>query len=122
MIDPKFMNGYDIVFISETHVNGSLLKHVDGFKPISDPTFAAINSGGMAAYLNVRLFPYVCNIRFTKCTLSFSLSILPGFCFMLVYIYPVDSMNYNLNDFGIVSEEISYWLLCGNTPYIGRDV
>ena len=121
MIDSKFMNGHDIVFISETHVNGSLLKHVDGFKAISDPTFAAINSGGMAAYLNTRLFPYVCNIRFTKCTLSFSLSILPGFCFMLVYIYPVDSMNYDLNDFGIVSEEISYWLDSGFTPFLGGD-
>ena len=121
IIDVKFMDNFDIIFLSETHVNGSLLKHVDGYKIISDPSFASNNSGGMVAYVKLKLFPYITNIRFSKCTLSFSLSILPGFCFILVYMYPLDSMNYELNDFGIYSEEISYWLDYGFTPYIGGD-
>ena len=121
IIDWKIMCDFDIVFISETHVNGALLKDVDGYKTISDPTFTLNNSGGMASYVSMRLFPYITNIHFSKCTSSFALSILPGFCFMLAYIYPLDSINYDLNDFGILSEEISFWLDHGFVPYMGRD-
>ena len=115
------MDDYDIVFIAETHTSGKLLKIVDGFHIISDPLFSFKSHGGMASYINLRLFPYITNIRFTKCTLSFSLSILPGFCFMLVYMYPLDSPNFDLNDFGILSEEISFWINKGFVPYMGGD-
>ena len=36
-------------------------------------------------------------------------------------MYPLDSSYYDLNDFGILSEEISYWLDNGFIPYIGGD-
>ena len=115
------MVDYDVVFLSETHANGSLMKYVEGFNIIADPTFTSNNNGGMASYVSCRLFPYITNIRFSKCTLSFSFSILPGFCFMLTYMYPLDSINYNLDDFGILSEELSYWLDNGFIPFMGGD-
>ena len=115
------MADYDIVFICETHANGELLKNVDGFHIIADPVFSSKSHGGMASYVNLKLFPYVTNIRFTKCTLSFSFSTLPGYCFMLVYMYPLDSPNFDLNDFGILSEEISFWINKGFVPFMGGD-
>ena len=121
MMDKTFMMDYDIVFISETHANASLLQHVNGYHIISDPSFMSNNYGGMAAYVSLRLSPYLTNVRFSKCTLSFSVSVLPGICFMITYMFPLDSINYDLNDFGILSEEISFWLDRGFTPYIGGD-
>ena len=121
LVDKRFMVDYDIVFISETHANGSLLQNTNGYHIISDPSFTSDNHGGMAAYVSLKLFPYITNIRFSKCTLSFSFTILPGFCFMLTYMYPLDSINYELSDFGILSEEINFWLEHGFTPYIGGD-
>ena len=115
------MIDFDVVFISETHTNGSLLKHVNDFHIVADPSYSSNKHGGIAAYVHHRLFPYIKNIRFSKCTLSFSFTIFPGFCFMLVYMYPIDSVNYELNDFGILSEEISFWLSQGVIPYIGGD-
>ena len=75
----------------------------------------------MAAYVNFKLYSYITNIRFIKCTLSFSFNTLPSFCFMLIYMFPRDSINYDLNDFGTLSEEISYWVNHGFTPYMGGD-
>ena len=121
LVDKTFMVDYDIVFISETHANGSLLQNTNGYHIISDPSFTSDNHGGMAAYVSLKLFPYIANIRFSKRTLSFSFTILPGFCFMLTYMYPLDSINYELSDFGILSEEINFWLEHGFTPYIGGD-
>ncbi len=115
------MVDYDIVFISETHSNGQLLQKVDGYNIIADPSFSFQTHGGMASYVKSRLAPYITNIRFTKCTLSFSISIIPGFSFMLVYMYPYDSYNFELNDFGILSEEISYWINNGFVLYMGGD-
>ena len=121
MIDTKFMLSYDVVFLSETHSNGSLLKHVDGFHIVSDPSFSSNNYGGMAAYVSLKLFPYITNIRFTKCSLAFSFTTLPGFCFMSIYMFPRDSINSDTSDFGTLSEEISYWLNHGFIPYMGGD-
>ena len=115
------MVDYDIIFISETHSNGQLLKKVEGYHIIADPSFLSKTHGGMAAYVKSRLYCYISDIRFTKCTLSFSISTLPGFCFMLVYIYPYDSYNFEIGDFGILSEELSYWVNKGFIPYIGGD-
>ena len=110
MIGTKFMFNYDAVFLSKTHVNGSLLKHVDGFRIVSNPSFSSNNYGGMASYVNLKLYPYITNIRLRKRTLSFSFTTLPGFCFMS----PRDSINDDLNDLGTLSEEIFYWL----KPYV----
>ena len=40
---------------------------------------------------------------------------------MLVYMYPYDSNNFEINDFGILSEEISHWINQDFIPYIGGD-
>ena len=47
MVDTKFI--YDVMFISEIHVNGSLLKLVDGYRIVSDPSFSSNNHDGMAS-------------------------------------------------------------------------
>ena len=122
MIDTSFMHdSYDIVFISETHCNGSLLKSVNGFNIVSDPNFKSNTHGGLAAYISVKLYPYITNIRFSKCSLSFSFTTLPGFCFIGVYMYPIDSMNFELDDFGLLSEDILFWLNKDFVPFVGGD-
>ena len=116
------MSQYDIIFITETHCNGNVLPTVNGFSVISDPSFPTLTShGGIAAYVKTRIFEYVTNIRYTKISLSFMLSCLPRFSFMAVYMYPVDSVNYALVDFGTLSEEIEYWLNKGAAPFIAGD-
>ena len=104
----------------ETHVNGLLLPNIDGYRIIADPTFPMIaQHGGIAAYVTVKYF--ATGIRFSKCTLSFSLDTLREYCFIGVYIYPIDSINFSNSEFGILSEELSFWLNRGITPYIGGD-
>ena len=89
------MNGFDIIFISETHTNGQFLPNVNGYEVISDPSFAVTTHGGMAAYVSSsRLVPHMTHLRFTKCSLSSSLSNIPYFYFMLVYIYSTDFINF----------------------------
>ena len=41
---------------------------------------------------------------------------------MVVYIYPVDSLNFSLGDFGTLSEDILLWTRQGITPFIGGDM
>ena len=122
MIDKVFMKQYDIIFIIETHANGQTLPNINGYQVIFDPTFPLTSHhGGIAAYISIKYFHYVTSIRFTKCTLSFSFTILPQYSFVAVYIYPVDSINYLNTDFGILSEELAFWIKNGNTPYVGGD-
>ena len=40
---------------------------------------------------------------------------------MRVYIYPEDSSNFEISDFGVFASEIKYWLDKGVTPFIGGD-
>ena len=40
---------------------------------------------------------------------------------MAVYMYPVDSINYSVEDFGILSEKIEFWTKKGYIPFIGGD-
>ena len=112
-IDSSFMTDYDVVFIAETHTEGCLLRNVNDFHIVADPSYTSGKHGGLAAYVHQRLFPYISKIRFTKCTLSFTFTVFPQFCFMLIYIYPIDSINYDITDFSIISEEISFWLSGG---------
>ena len=98
-----------------------LLKQVDGFQVVSDPLFYSNCHGGLAAYVKDNLFPHLTNIRFSKCTLSFSIATIPNCYFMLVYMYPLDSINYNLGDFGILIEEMTFWDRLGYLPFIGGD-
>ena len=72
-------------------------------------------------YFPFKYFEYVTSIRFTKCTLSFSFTILPHYSFVAVYIYPIDSKNFANTDFGILSEELAFWTNKGSTPYVGGD-
>ena len=55
------------------------------------------------------MFVIVWLIQLTKC------------CYMLVYIYPVDSKNYNEADFGILAEELLFWMSRGYTENVGGD-
>ena len=116
------MKSYDIVFILECHANVQVLPEVNGFEKFGDPSFVGSTDGGMAACVKRHLSPYVTNLRFNKCSLAFSLSHIPQFSFMCVYVYPVDSMNFSMEDFGILSSEISHWLDMNVTPYIGGDM
>ena len=36
-------------------------------------------------------------------------------------MFPLESINYDMNDFGTLFEEISYWLTHGFIPYMGGD-
>ena len=116
------MSDYDIVFISETHCNGSLLPIVSGFQKIFDPNFPLTASqGGQAAYIHRKLFTVLDIVRYTKCTLSLSFTTLCSYSFMSVYINPVNSNYYSLNDFGLIAEELSHWKEKGFTVFMGGD-
>ena len=111
-MEKSFVYMYDIVIIIESHCNANVLAQLTGYKCIGDPKFPMVTAhGGIAAYLKDELFDYVMDIRFTKVCIAFALSCFPGYCFIAVYMYPVDSLNYSLEDVGNLSEEISYWRL-----------
>ena len=104
------------------HSNISSLETKTGFQVYGDPTFPLFQrDGGLAVYVKDCYSQFVNNIRFSRCTISFSISIIPHVFFMGVYIYPVDSYNYDACDFGIVVEEVNFWLNKGYVPYIGGD-
>ena len=116
------MDDKDIVFLSEAHCNSKSLGNLSDFNVYGDPSFPLFQRhGGLAVYVNSFYSPYINNLRFTKCTISFSLSIIPKVFYMGVYMYPTDSDNYDLGDFGIITDEVKYWLCKGFTPYMGGD-
>ena len=115
-------NNCDIVLLCETHCNKNLLPQINGYEIIADPNFPeSTTHGGIAGYIKANFYKYITNIRFSKCTLSFTFSFLPHFCYMMVYLYPVDSKNYDDTDFGTLAEEIIFWNNLGYTLYIGGD-
>ena len=112
----------DIVFLSETHCNVKALPKYPGFTALGDPSFPLFQRhGGLAVYIKDTYSQFVKDLRFSRCTISFNLNIFPKICFMGVYVYPIDSINYDAKDFGIVTEEICVWTSQGYTPYIGGD-
>ena len=112
------MEDKDVIFLSETHCNVNSLEHKSGFNVYGDPTFPLFQRhGGLAVFVNECYDPYVNNLRFSKCTISFSLSIIPKVFFMGVYIYPIDWYNHDVCDYGIVIEEVNFWLNIGFLPY-----
>ena len=116
------MKGKDIVFLSETHRNVSILEKVENFVSYGDPTFPTTqNHGGMAVYVSSLYAQYVKDLRFTKCSISFTLTHVPETFFMGVYIYPPASSNYSDADYAVVINEINYWTGKGFHPYIGGD-
>ena len=87
-----------------------------------DPNFPLTTyQGGQATYVSVKFSSFLSNIRYSKCTIAFSFSIIPNYSFMSVYINPVNSDFYSLDDFGLVSEELTFWNDKGYTPFIGGD-
>ena len=117
------MKHNDIVFLCETHCNVKSVEEVYGFTAFGDPSFPLFQRhGGLVAYIKNSYSQYVHNLRFTKCTISFSIYIIPKIFFIGVYIYPGDSVNYEDADFGTLIEEINYWLSKGYVPYIGGDL
>ena len=121
-IDKKFMIKKDFVFISETHANVKSLDAVSNFEAFGDPNFPLFQRhGGMAVYVTSVYAQYIVDLRFTRCTISFALSVVPGVFFMGVYVYPSSSPNYQYTDFAVVANEIDYWMSKGYEPYIGGD-
>ena len=93
-----------------------------GFQILFDPNFPLTTyQGGQATYVSVKFSSFLSNIRYSKCTIAFSFSIIPNYSFMSVYINPVNSDFYSLDDFGLVSEELTFWNDKGYTPFIGGD-
>ena len=116
------MSQKDIVFLSETHANVLSLENIKNFTIFGNPDFPLFqNHGGLAAYVSTKYAQYVNNLRFTKCTISFSISVLPDIFFMGVYVYPHTSLHYNDTDFATVTSEINYWVSKGYHPFIGGD-
>ena len=116
------MDEKDIIFISETHANVKSLDTVSNFESFGDPTFPLLqNHGGQAVLLSSVYAQHIIDLRFTKCTISFSLSVVPNVFFMGVYVYPPSSPNHKDTDFAIVIDEIDYWMSKGYVPYIGGD-
>ena len=112
----------DIVFLSETHANVTSLETVPTFQSFGDPSFPHFQKhGGQVVYVNSVYAQYINDLRFTKCTISFSISVIPDTFFMGVYVYPPSSSNHKDTDFAIVIDEIDYWMSKGYTPYIGGD-
>ena len=121
-INKKFLNEKDIVFLSETHANVKSLESVPDFESFGDPSFPLFQKhGGQIALVRSVYAQYISDLRFTKCTISFSLRVIPEVVFMGVYVYPPTSLNHKDTDFAVVINEIDYWLSKGYTPYIGGD-
>ena len=119
LLDKSYMDEYDIIFIPETHSSRHTLLDISGFHKVVDPLFNASKHDGIVAYIKTRLYSDMTNLRFSKCSLSFSLSSIPQFFFILVYMYPVDSLNFKL---GTLSEDILFLTNRGITPFIGGDL
>ena len=116
------MNEKDLVFLSETHANVKSLDAVPNFELFGDPSFPLFqNHGGQVVLVSSVYAQYITDLRFTKCTISFSLSVVPDVFFMGVYVYPPSSPNHKDTDFAIVINEIDYWMSKGYTPYVGGD-
>ena len=121
-IDKNFMEIIDILFLCETHCNASSVAIKTGFKVYGDPGFPLFQRhGGLSVYVKNCYVPFINDIRFSKCTISFSISTIPKVFFMGVYVYPFDSYNHDISDYGIVVEEVKYWLDKGYIPFIGGD-
>ena len=99
-IDKEFMNTKDIIFLSESHANVKILEDVPDFK-----LFGNSNTP----------------IPFFHTSISFCISTLPNTFFMGVYVYPTNSTNSDLTDFGELIDDISYWMDKDYTPFIGGD-
>ena len=118
-VDKKIINDIDIVFLSETHSNVKSLECVQGFTAFGDPDFPHFQKhGGNAVYIKNFYGQYITNLRFTKFTISFTLSMLTNICFMGVYVYPPSSPNFKDTDYAEVINEIKYWLSKGFHPYV----
>ena len=116
------MNEKDFVFLSETHANVKSLETVPNFESFGDPSFPLFQKhGGQVVLVSSVYAQYITDLRFTKCTISFSLSVVTDVFFMGVYVYPPSSANHKDTDFAIVMKEIDYWMSKGYTPYIGGD-
>lgn len=121
-VDKKFINDKDIVFLSETHNNVKSLECVPGFTAFGDPDFPYFQKhGGIVVYIKNFFAQYITNLRYTKFTISFTLSVVKKVFFMGVYIYPPTSPNYKDTDYAEVINEINYWLCKGFHPYVGGD-
>ena len=85
-IDKHFKTDKEIIFISETHCNVNSLENLNDFTVYGDPSFPALQKhGGLAVYVKNNLPEYTKNLRFSKFTISFTISIMPNIFFMGVY-------------------------------------
>ena len=110
-INKAFMGDIDMVFLSETHANVTILEKINGFTIFGDPDIPTpVYHGGLAVHVKDHLSQYVKNLRYGKCSLSFSLSIIPNVFFMGIYVYPIDSLNFDNIGYGVLINDIRYWL------------
>ena len=99
-----------------------MLEKINGFTIFGDPDIPTpVYHGGLAVYVKDHLSQYVKNLRYGKCSLSFSLSIFPNVFFMGIYVYPIDSLDFDNIDYGVLINDIRYWLEKGYIPIIGGD-
>ena len=121
--DKRFMDETDIVFISESHGSCKTLPTISGFDKIGDPNVPLLQShGGLVVYIRSSIYQHIQLVRFSKCSISFKFSFAPTIAFMGVYIYPYDSLNYDIMDFAILSAEIEFWQNSGCIPFVGGDM
>ena len=98
------------------------MEDIENFVKFGDPNFPLFQKhGGIAVFVNSVYAQYIIDMRFTKCSISFSISVFPNIFFMGVYVYPSSSNNYRETDFAIVINEANYWMTKGFHPYIGGD-
>ena len=103
------MDENDIIFLSETHGNISYLENRKKFKSYGNPSFPLFQRhGGLAAYVNDYYAQFINNIRYSKCTISFNISIIPKIFFMGIYVHPTDSHNFDINNFGVIIDEVQF--------------
>ena len=80
-----------MIFLSETHAKVKRMENIRFTLFDSPDVLIPISHVGLAVYVKNELAHYINNVRYDKSTLSF---------FMGVYIYPTDSKNYDVADYG----------------------
>ena len=116
------MTDIDILFLLETHCSCSSMPDIKGFKAIGDPKFPLIaNHGGIVVYIKRNLYDYILDLRFSKSSISFTLSIVPKIAFIGIYMYPYDSLNFTVDDFALLFQDIDFWISNGFVPFLGGD-
>ena len=122
LANKDFLECTDVLFISECHCSIQIMPEIDGFKIVGEEDVPLVSKhGGNVVYIRNDLYEHLLTLRFSKVSISFNFTFAPNVVFMGIYIYPIDSVNYNDGDFALLSKEIEFWLERGFTPFIAGD-